>query len=254
MNGTAPPRPDYRPRLVGVNKLRPHPHQIRDQLGKLDELTASVGAMGLLEPVLIEPDPDRADGYLILAGERRWRAAKKAGHRVVIAREMDRQGFRGAITIMLGENGPREPINPMDYAHAFGALIADGMTQAEIVTETGYSASSVSRYLTLLELDAGTQERVRRRRVTVTAAIREVRNSRRARRHQDGHQDPGPGVVREPDHFTAKHPLASAVRALCAEAQHRGRRRYGGVGCGSCWETAIRRDTTGARQVPVAAA
>jgi ParB family transcriptional regulator, chromosome partitioning protein len=254
MSTIGPPAPVYRPKLVAASKLRPHPHQIRDQLGDLGELAASIEALGLLEPLLIEPDPDRAGGYLILAGERRWRAAQQAGHSLVIAREMDRQGLRGAIKIMLGENGPREPINPMEYAHAFGALVADGMTQAQVATETGYSAAAVSRYLTLLELSEPTQERVRRGTVTVTAAIEAVRKSRKTRRHRHGRQDPGPGVIREPDYFTARHPLAGTARALCANAGHGGRRKYGRVACGPCWETVIRRNESAAPQTSVVAA
>lgn len=127
-------------------------HQPRRRIDeeRIEELAASIRAQGLLEPVIVRP---RADGgYEIVAGERRWRAAQRAGLETVpaLVRELD---DRQAVAIALIENIQREDLNPLEEAAALKRLLAEyEMTHEEIADAVGRSRAAVTNLLRLLNL------------------------------------------------------------------------------------------------------
>lgn len=98
-------------------------------------------------------------------------------------------------------------------------------------------------YLSLLDLDAATQEMVRDGRLPVAEAVKAIRRERARERQRTGGKPHGVKLTWEPDHFTGSHPLARSARAACEARGHNNRRRLGKSGaCGQCWETVIRAD------------
>lgn len=135
-------------------------HQPRRHINEegIEELAASIRAEGLLEPVIVRPR--REGGYEIVAGERRWRAAQRAGLETIPAliRELD---DRQAMAIALIENIQREDLNPLEEAVAFKRLQAEyDMTHEAIADAVGRSRPAVSNLLRLLELAPGVRQMI----------------------------------------------------------------------------------------------
>ncbi|HET8679842.1 MAG TPA: ParB/RepB/Spo0J family partition protein, partial [bacterium] len=129
----------------------------------LAELSASIQEQGVLQPVLVRPV---ADGYELVAGERRWRAAKSAGLRTIPAmiRHLD---DRGALEAALVENLQREDLNPIDRAKAYKRLTEEfGLGQEAVARRVGRSQPSVANTLRLLLLPAEVQAAVQAGRLT----------------------------------------------------------------------------------------
>jgi len=129
------------------------PRRAFDEAG-LAELAASITEKGVLQPLLVRP---AEGGYEIVAGERRFRAAQRAGlDRVpVVVRELsDRQTLEIAII----ENLQREDLTPMEEAHAFRQLMGFGLTQEQVAEAVGKSRSAVANTLRLLTLPAAASE------------------------------------------------------------------------------------------------
>ena len=141
---------------------------------------------------------------------------------------------------MLVENLQRADLNPMDKAEAMGALRKKGYTATRIAERVGLSMSTVSYYLSLLELDLKSQEAIRSGALSAADGVGAVRRVRKRDRAKAG--QPARGAVWEPDHFTSQHPLARKARAMCDAREHSMRRRVGKLACGECWETVIRAD------------
>ncbi|MCX7970341.1 MAG: ParB/RepB/Spo0J family partition protein [Negativicutes bacterium] len=145
---------------VPIDSLTANPYQPRgcfDDQG-LEELAASLRQQGLMQPLIVRQTDD---GWQIVAGERRWRAAKKAGWatvRAVVQQCDDRAMMEWALV----ENLQRENLNPLDEAQAYRNLIDHfGMTQEEVATRVGKSRSAVANCLRLLNLPFNVQEQVR---------------------------------------------------------------------------------------------
>ncbi len=118
----------------------------------LDELAASIRELGILEPLIVRPLAGEVNGYEILAGDRRWRAAQKVGMaRVpVIVHDVD---DRTAAAIALVENLQREDLNPMEEAVALRSLMDNfDLTQVQVSELVGKSESAVSKAIGLLKL------------------------------------------------------------------------------------------------------
>jgi ParB family chromosome partitioning protein len=116
----------------------------------LAELAASIREHGVLEPILVRKRA--SDGFEIIAGERRWRAAQQAGLKEVPIFVHD-LGDEAAFEAALVENLQREDLNPMETARAFQRLIDDyGYTQEVIATKVGKERSTVANALRLLKL------------------------------------------------------------------------------------------------------
>jgi ParB family transcriptional regulator, chromosome partitioning protein len=225
---------------VHISRLREHPDNIRQDLGDLTELAASIAAQGILQPLAVEPHPDIPDAYQVIAGHRRLAAAQLARVQqipVVIRRPA---GTAGALEMMLVENCMRRDLGPIEKAEAMGTLRNHGLTAAAIARSTGLSDATVGYYLSLLELDDAARKQVRDGRIPVGEAIAAVRRVRARQRATRGRPRQGP--VWEPDHLDARHPLARKANTMCDARKHTMRRRLGKVACGECWETVIRED------------
>ena len=138
-------------RSVPVGELVPNPAQPRSQIAAedLEGLAASIAARGVIEPIVVRP---RAGRFQIIAGERRWRAARLAGlARVpVVVRDASDEDV-GLLALV--ENLQREDLNPIEEALAFRRLAdAGGMTHGAIASEVGRSRTAVTNTLRLLEL------------------------------------------------------------------------------------------------------
>jgi ParB family chromosome partitioning protein len=139
--------------MVSVAAIEPNPDQPRRHFddAALDELAASIGARGLIQPIVVRPHP-RSGGYQIIAGERRWRAAQRARiHELpVIVRELsDAETLELAIV----ENVQREDLNAIEEAEAYQRLVGDfGHTQEALGKLVGKSRSHVANLMRLLDL------------------------------------------------------------------------------------------------------
>ena len=148
---------------IPLNRLEPNPFQPRAaiDLAQLAELTASVQANGVLQPLLIRPHPWTVGRYQIIAGERRWRAALAAGLQTIpcLVRPM-KDGEAAAAALV--ENLQRRDLNAMEEADGFRKLIDEfSMTQDELATTVGKSRSHVANTLRLLTLPDSVAQRVR---------------------------------------------------------------------------------------------
>ncbi len=139
-------------RRLPVEMIAPNPRQPRrdfDEEG-LAALAGSLGEQGVLQPVLVRP---RRDGsYELVAGERRWRAAKLAGLEEIPAIVREREDA-AALEAALIENMAREDLNPIEEARACAALVEElGLTRQEIGRRVGRSRVAVSNLVRLLDL------------------------------------------------------------------------------------------------------
>jgi len=226
-------------KFVHISRVRPHPANIRSDLGDLTELAASVKALGILQPIVVEPHPSAPGAFQVLAGHRRLAAAGCARlEQIPITIRFAARGEPEEL--MLVENCQRRDLGPMEKAGAMGALRGKGHTAARIAQRTGLAASTVSYYLSLLDLDAASQEKIRAGHLAAADAVAAVRIMRKSARSKAG--IPPVGATWEPDHFTTGHPLARTARARCDAAGHTMRRRIGKIACGQCWERVIRQD------------
>jgi ParB family chromosome partitioning protein len=150
------------PNEVDIDLLSPNEHQPRHQMddARLDELARSIKANGVIQPIVVR----KLDGgYRIIAGERRWRAAQRAGLlRVpVVVKEMTAGSNAQVLEMALIENIQREDLNPIDEAAAYERLSVDfKMTQEAIATAVGKDRSSVANHLRLLKLPQEVREEV----------------------------------------------------------------------------------------------
>jgi ParB family chromosome partitioning protein len=141
-------------RRLPTAALRPNPRNPRRAFpnAELDELVASLRERGIIQPIVARPVQGAADVYEIIAGERRWRAAQRAGlHEVpvVIIEATDAQALQLAII----ENVQRADLNPLEEAEGYRALIEEfGNSQDEIAKIVGKSRSHVANTLRLLKL------------------------------------------------------------------------------------------------------
>lgn len=136
---------------VGIEQLEPNPEQPRTRFAEaaLNELADSVRANGIVQPILVRKSGDK---YQIVAGERRWRAAQRAGLRQVpvTVREIADDKL---LELALVENIQREELNPIEEARAYRKLIDNiGLTQESIAVRVGRERSLISTSLRLLKL------------------------------------------------------------------------------------------------------
>ena len=148
--------------FVGVDDISPNPQQPRASFDEetLTSLADSIGMVGVLQPVVLRRDPD--GGYVLVAGERRWRAARRAGLTEIPA--MIRTGDDAAsLTEALVENLQRSDLTPLEEAAAYRQLLEDfGMTHDEVGRRVGKSRAAVTNTLRLLGLPASIQGMVER--------------------------------------------------------------------------------------------
>src|SRR6478736_5954943 len=141
-------RPQQVGRMIPLDKLDPNPEQPRVEFGDLTELTASIAEKGVLEPLLVKPS--RATGrWMIIAGERRYRAARAAGLTEVPCVEMDIDA--GSVAeIALIENMQRKDLTVWEEADGLLALCDRfGYTHEEVARKVGKSRSTVTEALSI---------------------------------------------------------------------------------------------------------
>jgi len=215
--------------MVPLSRIEPDPDQPRQQLEGLEELTASIRTKGVLEPILARPLPpayphDGKRRYRIISGERRFRAALRAGVREIPVIEMDVSRSE-ALEIALVENLQRVDLTPFEEADGLSALVEQhGYTHEQVAAALGRSRVSVTESLALLRLPRGVRDRAialgisarksillevlklasEREMIEMLERIAEydlkradVRDEVRARR-SDARQDEEPGKVEEP--------------------------------------------------------
>jgi ParB family chromosome partitioning protein len=137
---------------IPVGSMRPNTRQPRRRLDGegIEELAESIRAQGLVQPVVVRPAPDGA--YELIAGERRWRAARMAGLATVpaLVRETD---DRDSLLLALVENVAREDLTPVDEARAYAVLMDEfALGLGEVAEQVGRSKPTVSNRVRLLEL------------------------------------------------------------------------------------------------------
>lgn len=136
---------------VAVDQIAPNPKQPRTDIDEdaVAELADSVRKVGVLQPVIVRP---YSDGYQIIAGERRWRAARIAGLERIPVRVLN-IGETESLELALIENLQREDLNPIEEARGYRRLLTEyQMTQAELADKVSKSRSAVTNALRLLDL------------------------------------------------------------------------------------------------------
>ena len=146
-------------RQIDVDAIDPNPDQPRHDLqeAELAELQASIQEHGVLQPILVTQRPGSVR-YQLIAGERRWQAARRAGLRAVPAIVREISGDQ-SLVLALVENLQRADLNPLEEAAAFQQLTQEfGLTQDEVAKRAGRSRMAVSNTMRLLALPADIKE------------------------------------------------------------------------------------------------
>jgi ParB family chromosome partitioning protein len=143
-------------RRIPVEFLRPNPRNPRKTFAdaELDDLANSIRERGIIQPIVVRSLPNLADAFEIIAGERRWRAAQRAGlHDVpIVVIEAD---DRTSLELAIVENVQRADLNPIEEAAGYERLIAEfTYSQTDLATIIGKSRSHVANTLRLLKLPA----------------------------------------------------------------------------------------------------
>jgi ParB family chromosome partitioning protein len=158
-------------RTLPVGQLVPNRRQPRSRFDEagLDELAESIRTQGVIQPIIVSPLD--ANIYTIIAGERRWRAAQRAGLAEVPVVVRQLRDDRQLLELALVENLQRTDLDPIEEAEAYRALADDfGLAHEEIATRVGRSRSAVSNALRLLRLPVSVQEMLRAGELTVGQA------------------------------------------------------------------------------------
>lgn len=138
-------------RFLAISDIQNNPSQPRQVFpdAELDELAESIRSLGVLQPILVRP---RGAAFEIVAGERRWRAAQRAGLEQIPAMIRELSEFE-LLQIALVENVQRQQLSPIEEAHAYDRLIREfKLTQEQVADAVGKNRASVANYLRLLKL------------------------------------------------------------------------------------------------------
>jgi len=160
-----PPARDDSTQAVSIDSIDPNPLQTRRvfQSERLSELAQSIRANGIIQPLVVRK---RGDRYQLVAGERRWRAAKLAGVQQVPVVVRDVPDNR-LLEITLVENIQREDLNPIEIAGAFARLGSElTLNPEQIGQRTGKDRTTIINFLRLLQLSADLQQLVAERRLS----------------------------------------------------------------------------------------
>lgn len=153
-------------REIDIDRIVPNSKQPRKHFNDeaLNELADSIRAHGIIQPVVVQPLPDNF--YQLIAGERRWRAAQRAGLMKLPAVIRESVGD-SSLEIALIENLQREDLNPIEEAQAYEKLIVEfSLTQEEVARRVGKSRATVTNMLRLLRLPAEVQHWIAENRLT----------------------------------------------------------------------------------------
>lgn len=147
---------------IAIDLIEPNPYQTRRQIRPeaLNELTESIKATGVVQPVVLRPLENGR--FQLVAGERRWLASRRAGKPTIpaVVREISNEQ---AMEITIIENLQREDLNAMEQARAFERLSREfNFTQEQIATRTGKDRASISNFIRLLKLPQDVQDLIER--------------------------------------------------------------------------------------------
>jgi len=151
-------------KTIDINVIRPNPNQPRRffEEGALKELSSSITNHGILQPITVRKS-STFSGYEIIAGERRWRAAKLAGLDVVPVIEKVDVGSKQNLELSLIENIQRQDLNPIEKATGYRTLLQEfSLTQEEVAERVGQKRATVANFIRLLDLPDDIQEYVSR--------------------------------------------------------------------------------------------
>jgi ParB family chromosome partitioning protein len=167
---TVPEKPPEGIRTLPIDSLRPNRFQPRTHFNDaaIEELADSIRAQGIVQPLVVTPE---GEGWAIIAGERRWRAARKAGleHVPVVVREV--ADDRELLELALVENLQRSDLNPIEESEAYAALQEKfGLSQEAVATRVGKARTTVTNALRLLRLPEEVRELLREGQLTAGQA------------------------------------------------------------------------------------
>jgi ParB family transcriptional regulator, chromosome partitioning protein len=144
--------------MLDIDRIQPNRQQPRSDFGGIEGLANSIRENGIIQPVVVRQE---ADGFRLIAGERRWRAAQMAGvHRIpaIVRKVSDNR----VLELALIENIQRKELNPIEEAKAYEVLVGQmKLSQADLARRVGRDRSSISNSLRLLKLDEKIQEMIR---------------------------------------------------------------------------------------------
>lgn len=156
---TDPDREESAFQEIDISHIVPNPYQPREHFDEetLASLASSIAEVGVVQPVIVRKS---LEGYEIIAGERRWRAAQRAGLRNVPALVRDADD-KGALEAAVVENVHRQDLNALEEAAAYRQLMEDfGLTQEDVAARVGRSRSTVANTVRLLNLMPAVQRLV----------------------------------------------------------------------------------------------
>lgn len=152
---TGADRTIHEPTRIAIDLIRPNPDQPRQsfQDDDLQDLARSLKKHGVIQPVLLRPDPGAAGKFQIIAGERRWRAAQIAGVHELPAVVRDDLNESEVLQLAIIENVQRVDLDPIEEARGYSQLIeTHGYTQEQLAAEIGKSRSHLTNMMRLLTL------------------------------------------------------------------------------------------------------
>lgn len=230
--------------LLSISSIQPSPFQPRRHFdeAQLEELAASIRAQGLLQPVVVRP---AGDGYELIVGERRLRAAQIAGLDTIPAL-VRTPGDQQSLEMAIIENLQRADLNPLEQAEAFARLANEfHLTQEQIGQKTGKDRASVANFLRLLRLEPVVRELIRHGQLSFGQArpligldpyqqkklaeriVAEAWSARRVEEHVNGLGRPKPeakpAAPRDPNLRAAEDDLARALGARVEIVPGRGK-------------------------------
>ena len=160
-------------RMISIDRLEPNPKQPRIEFGDLSELIASIREKGVLEPLLVRP-ADVGGRFMIIAGERRYRAAREVGLRELPCIEMEVDD-RAVAEIALIENLQRKDLTAFEEAEGLLALVDRfGYTHEDIAKKIGKARSSVTEALSIANLPNDIKDECRRADITSKSLLLQV--------------------------------------------------------------------------------
>lgn len=217
--------------VIPIARIYPNRANVRDDLGDVTELAASIKAVGLLQPIVVRPEGDGR--FTIVDGHRRYEAALIAGLDVLPCLATRAKDRGAQLEVMLAA-AMHKTLEPVEQAHAFARLRDTGLSVADVAHRTGYSPSTISARLAIANLPPRAQQMVAAKEITVADAASLARQLRAGGSASARHREA------RSVYLTGTHRLAATVKARCTHLDSR--RPVGGVGCGQCWEQVIRDD------------
>ncbi|MBS1793956.1 MAG: ParB/RepB/Spo0J family partition protein [Acidobacteria bacterium] len=160
-------------KVIAINLIEPNPDQPRVEIGDLSELSSSIKQKGVLEPLLVKPVRETGR-WMIIAGERRWRAANLAGLREVPCIELDIDD-QSVAEIALIENLQRKDLTIWEEADGLAALARTyGYTHEEIARKIAKSRTTVTESMTIAGIPENIRERCRQARISAKSTLLEI--------------------------------------------------------------------------------